>query len=114
MTANRPPLDPVINTSTRLSIVALLAPTEEMEFSAVRDTAGLSDSALSKQASALEAAGYILIRKGHVGKRPRTWLRLTPAGRQAFKAHAIALRAILARSTDNPGSAPSSVTTNHS
>jgi DNA-binding MarR family transcriptional regulator len=107
VTANLPPLDPVINTSTRLSIVALLAPTEEMEFSAVRDTAGLSDSALSKQASALEAAGYIHIRKGHVGKRPRTWLRLTPAGRQAFQAHAIALRAILARSTNNPGIASS-------
>lgn len=103
MTANLPPLDPVINTSTRLSIIALLAPTENMEFSAVRDAAGLSDSTLSKQASALEAAGYILILKGHVGKRPRTWLQLTPAGRQAFQAHAIALRAVLARSTNNSG-----------
>ncbi|MDT5031218.1 MAG: hypothetical protein QOC94_1389 [Actinoplanes sp.] len=103
MTENLPPFDPVINTSTRLSIVALLAPTESMEFSAVRDTAGLSDSTLSKQASALEAAGYVLILKGHVGRRPRTWLQLTPAGRQAFQAHAIALRAVLARSTNNPG-----------
>jgi DNA-binding MarR family transcriptional regulator len=100
-------LDPVINTSTRLSIVALLAPTEEMEFSVVRDTAGLSDSTLSKQASALAAAGYILIRKAYAGRRPRTWLRLTPLGRQAFQAHAIALRAILARSTDNNSSVAS-------
>ena len=105
MTASLPPLDAVINTSTRLAIVALLSPAEEMEFSAVRDAAGLSDSALSKQASALEAAGYVLIRKGHVGKRPRTWLRLTPTGRQAFQAHTVALRAILARSTGGPGAA---------
>lgn len=97
MTGQLPPLDPVINTSTRLSIVALLSPTEEMEFSAVRDAAGLSDSTLSKQATALEAAGYVGIRKGYMGKRPRTWLRLTPVGRQAFDSHVVALRALLAQ-----------------
>lgn len=99
MTPVPPPLDPVINTSTRLSIIALLAPTDEMEFSAVRDTAGISDSTLSKQATALQAAGYIHIRKGHVGRRPRTWLRLTPEGRQAFHAHARALQLILTQAT---------------
>jgi DNA-binding MarR family transcriptional regulator len=99
VTVELPPLDPVIVTSTRLSIVALLAPAEEMEFAAVRDATGLSDSALSKQASSLEAAGYVAIRKGHIGKRPRTWLRLTPTGRTAFDAHVVALRAILARAT---------------
>lgn len=91
-----PPMDPVISTSTRLSIVALLAPVEEMEFSALRDAARLSDSTLSKQGAALQVEGYLAIRKGHVGRRPRTWLSLTEVGRQAFEAHVVALRAVLA------------------
>ena len=54
----------------------------------------LSDSTLSKQAAALEAAGYVAIRKGFVGKYPRTWLAMTPQGRAAFTAHLGALREI--------------------
>jgi DNA-binding MarR family transcriptional regulator len=93
---SRPQPDPVLSTTTRLSIVALLAAAEEVDFSTVRDTAGLSDSALSKQATALEAAGYITIRKGYVGKRPRTWLSVTPTGRTALRRHVAALNSIVA------------------
>ena len=88
-------LDPVIHAPTRLSIMALLAGATEAEFSTVRDSVGISDSVLSKQASALETAGYVKIRKGYVGKRPRTWLSLTTAGRDAFDAHVAALQRIV-------------------
>lgn len=49
---------------------------------------------LSRQASALEEAGIVKVRKGYVGKRPRTWLSLTPQGRTAWEGHLGALRAI--------------------
>lgn len=78
----------------RFSIVAALAKAEHAEFAAVRDAVEVSDSVLSRQASALEAAGYVKITKGYVGKRPRTWLSLTSAGRGAFDAHLSALREI--------------------
>ena len=42
---------------------------------------------LSKQSRALEDAGYVEVRKGAVGRRPRTWFRLTQNGRHAFQAH---------------------------
>ncbi|MCM3659397.1 transcriptional regulator [Georgenia satyanarayanai] len=87
-------LDDVIHQPVRFSIVAALAAAEEAEFALVRDTVEVSDSVLSKQVSTLEGAGYVAVRKGHVGKRPRTWLRLTPDGRRAFHAHLSALRAI--------------------
>lgn len=93
-----PELDPVIHAPTRLRIVALLAASEEVEFAFVRDTLEISDSALSKQAAALEAAGYVRIRKGYVGKRPKTWYSLTPKGRKAYEAHVAALQAIVAGS----------------
>ena len=87
-------LDKLIHAPVRLSIVAALAQVDEAEFAHVRDTVEVSDSVLSKQATQLEAAGYVKIRKGHVGKRPRTWLSLTPAGRSAYTSHLDALRAI--------------------
>jgi DNA-binding MarR family transcriptional regulator len=88
-------LDAVIHPPTRLSIMALLATADEADFAFVRDSVGVSDSVLSKHGSALEAAGYVEIRKGHVGKRPRTWFRLTPAGRRAFAGHVKALQEIV-------------------
>jgi DNA-binding MarR family transcriptional regulator len=88
-------LDAVIHPPTRLSIMALLATADEADFAFVRDSVGVSDSVLSKHGSALEAAGYVEIRKGHVGKRPRTWFKLTPAGRRAFAGHVKALQEIV-------------------
>jgi len=87
-------LDEVIHAPVRFSIVATLAPLDEAEFSFVRDEVEVSDSVLSKQVTSLEQAGYVKVRKGYVGKRPRTWLSLTSQGRAAFKAHLAALREI--------------------
>jgi hypothetical protein len=87
-------LDPLLQRPVPFSICALLAAADEAEFAFVRDTVEVSDSVLSKQASTLEAAGYVAIRKGFVGKYPRTWLAMTAQGRAAFAAHLDALRDI--------------------
>jgi DNA-binding transcriptional ArsR family regulator len=90
--------DELIHAPTRLAIVALLAATEWAEFKFIRDSVGLSDSALSKQLTTLERAGYVEIRKDFVGKRPRTSARLSKQGRAAFERHVAALQEVLARS----------------
>ncbi len=87
-------LDDVIHAPVRFSVVAALAATTEAEFNWVRDAVGVTDSALSKQVSTLEQAGYVQVRKGYVGKRPRTWLRLSPLGRAAYDQHLQALHEI--------------------
>jgi DNA-binding transcriptional ArsR family regulator len=92
-----PQFDELIHAPTRLSIVALLAATEWAEFRFIRDSLELSDSALSKQLSTLEDAGYVEIRKRFVGKRPQTSARLSRRGRVAFDRHVAALQAIVAR-----------------
>lgn len=94
MTESR--FDEVIHAPTRLGIVALLAATRWADFKFVRDETGLSDSALSKQLSILEAAGYVTIRKAFVGKWPRTSVSLTKQGRNAFNGHVTALQRIVA------------------
>ena len=96
----KPKFDELIHAPTRLSIVALLASTEWADFSFIRDSLSLSDSALSKQLTTLEEAGYIDIRKGFVGKRPRTSARLNRVGRAAFDQHVAALQEIVALARD--------------
>lgn len=93
----KPRFDELIHAPTRLSLVSLLAATEWADFKFLRDSAGLSDSALSKQLPTLEEAGYIEIRKSFVGKRPRTSARLTNVGRAAFDQHVAALQEIVAK-----------------
>jgi DNA-binding MarR family transcriptional regulator len=90
--------DELIHAPTRLSIVSLLAASQWADFQFIRDSAGLSDSALSKQLATLEQAGYVEIRRGFVGKRPRTSARLTSAGRTAFEQHVAALQEMVVRS----------------
>ena len=90
--------DDLIHPPTRLAIVSLLAASQWADFTFIRDSVTLSDSALSKQLVTLEQAGYVEIRKGFVGKRPRTSARLTPAGRTAFEQHVAALQEMVAGS----------------
>jgi DNA-binding MarR family transcriptional regulator len=91
--------DELIHPATRLSIVALLAAADWAEFAFVRDELALSDSALSKQLSTLEEAGYVAIERPISGRRRRVRARLTPLGRERFAGHVAALREIIAAST---------------
>ncbi|RPF34489.1 transcriptional regulator [Streptomyces sp. TLI_185] len=85
-----------LHVPARLTIVALLAPVTWAEFGFLRDAVETSDSALSKQISALAAEGYVDVRKERgVGVR-RTLVRLSPEGREAFRRHAAALERIAA------------------
>jgi DNA-binding MarR family transcriptional regulator len=76
--------------------VALLAAADWVEFGYLRDQLRMSDSALSKQLSVLQDAGYAHLDRETSGQRRRLRARLTPAGRTAFQQHVAALRAIVA------------------
>lgn len=87
-------LVPLLNSPVRLSVVAALSPVDRAGFAVVRDLVEVTDSALSKQVSALEAAGWVAVSKDRVGRRPLTWLALTAEGRAVYQRHLAALRAI--------------------
>jgi DNA-binding MarR family transcriptional regulator len=88
--------DELIHPSTRLSIAAILASTDWVDFSFVRDQLGLSDSALSKQFSVLEEAGYVTIERPVTERRRRVRVRFTDVGRRAFEGHVAALQEVIA------------------
>ena len=94
MTAVAPQFDAVIHPPPRLQVCGLLAAVDDMEFSTVRDTVGVSDSVLSKHVKQLDDAGYVRVHKATRASRQRTSLSLTAAGRTAFEAHVAELRRI--------------------
>lgn len=89
-------IDEFVHTPARLSILSLLAPAEWVLFSFLRESIGTSDSALSKQISALEAAGYVESRKDRAARRS-TSVRMTEEGRDAFESYLATLEALVAR-----------------
>ncbi|MEU9502460.1 transcriptional regulator [Streptomyces sp. NPDC048196] len=106
----RPPaLDELIHHPTRLAVMAFLSGCAEAEFRAVREGCSVSESGLSKVVARLEAASYIKVRKGAIGRRPRTWLRLSNEGRQALTDHLAALQAIAAEAAALGATVDSSV-----
>jgi DNA-binding MarR family transcriptional regulator len=96
-----PRFDEVIHPSSRLSLVATLAAADWADFSYLKETLSMSDSALSKQLSILEEAGYVATERRLTRSRHRLSARLTDLGREAFAGHVAALRAIV------DGSSPS-------
>lgn len=87
--------DELIHPSTRLSLVATLASADWAEFSYLKERLSLSDSALSKQLTTLEEAGYVTTERRLEGSRRKVRARLTDCGREAFTGHVAALRAIV-------------------
>ncbi|MFF7253467.1 transcriptional regulator [Streptomyces microflavus] len=87
--------DATVHAPNRLRVCALLDTAGEAEFGLVQEQLGLSASVLSKHVTVLMDAGYVEQRKAVRDARQRVWLRLTPGGRDAYRGHLAALRAIV-------------------
>jgi len=78
-------LDRVVHEPARLMILALLYVLESSDFLFILRQTRLTQGNLSSHLAKLEDAGYVEVEKKFEGKRPTTSLRLTEAGRAAFK-----------------------------
>lgn len=88
-------LDPVLTAPKRLAFMAVLASSTSTDFGFLRRHLAVSDSDLSKQASALEAAGYLTVTKDGRGRGGTTTFKITKEGRRAFERHRDTLRTLL-------------------
>jgi DNA-binding MarR family transcriptional regulator len=95
-------LDEVVHQRARLGVLAILREADRVEFAYLRDALELTDGNLSRHLRTLEDAGYIEVHKGYQGRRPRTWLSLTKAGRQALDQELTALRALVSLLDSTP------------
>ncbi len=88
----------LIHQPVRLKIMATLnafPPGEQLEFVRLRAIVDATEGNLGAHLGALEKAGYIEAVKDFIGKKPRTRVHLTKAGRRAFQQHVEHLKDIL-------------------
>lgn len=88
-------LDDTIHQRVRLGILAVLLESRRADFTYLRDALELTDGNLSQHLRVLEEGGYVEIAKTFEGKKTRTWVAATKAGRSALASELAALRAIL-------------------
>ena len=91
-------LNETIHQSVRLRIMAALVslkPGDEVDFTYLRDLLEVADGNLGAHLRKLEEAGYIVINKTFVERKPRSFISATAEGRRVFQEHVNALESIL-------------------
>jgi len=85
-------IDRLIHEPARFTIMAHLFVIESADFLFLMRQTGLTKGNLSSHLAKLEDAGYVLIEKEFVGKKPKTMLSLTESGRESFQNYRAAMR----------------------
>ncbi len=86
----------IIHQTVRLKVMsALNAADEALEFTRLKALVNATDGNLGSHLGTLESAGYVTVEKDFVGKKPRTRVTITKAGKQAFARHVAYLRDVL-------------------
>lgn len=78
-----------------MSALASLDEGKQVEFTFLRDLLDLTDGNLSVHLQRLEDAGYVVVEKIFVDRRPKTLVRMTEEGRTAFAAYVDTLEEIV-------------------
>ena len=96
-------LDDVVHQRVRLGILTVAHEARQVEFGYLREILELTAGNLSQHLSVLEKAGLVAIEKGYAGKRARTWISLTAAGRSALRHEIDRLKLLIHRIDDPSG-----------
>lgn len=88
-------LDDIVHQRIRLGILTVAHQARRVDFGFLRTALGLTPGNLNQHLTVLEKAGLIHIEKGYEGKRPRTWLSLTPAGDRALNEEVTQLKRLI-------------------
>lgn len=88
-------VDRLIHEPSRFMIMAHLYVVESADFLFLMRQIGLTWGNLSSHLSKLENAGYIVIEKEFLGKKPHTMLHLTDDGRAAFEEYRKNMKQVL-------------------
>jgi DNA-binding MarR family transcriptional regulator len=78
-------IDRLIHEPSRYTLMAYLYVVEVADFLFLLRQTGMTWGNLSTHLSKLEAAGYVVIEKEFLDKKPHTTVRLTDQGRNAFE-----------------------------
>ena len=79
----------------RLGIMSMLMVNDWVDFSTMKETLNVTDGNLASHIKALEAEGYVEVKKQFLGKKPNTSFRANLEGRKAFDEHLAALETLI-------------------
>ncbi len=88
-------LNKAFENRVRLGITAVLMANDDADFNMLKETLQLTDGNLASHSNALEKAGYILVEKRFLGKKPNTTFKATKEGKKAFQEHLQALEELI-------------------
>jgi DNA-binding MarR family transcriptional regulator len=85
-------LNPILHVPQRLAIMSILVSVSEADFLYLKEKTSMTAGNLSSHIEKLSNAGYVEIEKGYKGKRPRTVLKITQSGIDAFESYVNAIK----------------------
>jgi DNA-binding MarR family transcriptional regulator len=88
-------IDKIVHEPGRLMILLHLYVVVSADFIYLMRQTGLSKGNLSSHLSKLEEAGYVMIMKEFIDKKPHTLISLTEAGRKAFESYKETIKELL-------------------
>jgi DNA-binding MarR family transcriptional regulator len=78
-------IDRLIHEPARYNIMALLYVIEKADFLFIQNQTEMTSGNLSTHLRKLEEGGYVEIEKQFIGRKPRTFVRLSKTGRKCFE-----------------------------
>ena len=79
----------------RLGIMSVLAVSNSMDFTGLKETLAVTDGNLASHLRALEDGGYIIMEKSFINRKPNTNYTITEKGMENFKSHLQALEELI-------------------
>ena len=92
-------LDKLLEHRARLGICVLLSRHDLLSFSRLKELLSETDGSLGAHLKRLEEADRIGVKKEFRDRKPVSWYRLTPSGRDAVEAHLAALERLIKGAT---------------
>jgi DNA-binding MarR family transcriptional regulator len=90
-------LNELVHQRVRLGILTIAHETNRVEFGYLKSIMELTGGNLSQHLTVLEEAGLISIEKGYEGKRAKTWVTLTKAGRLELREEVKQLKLLISQ-----------------
>ena len=90
-------LSELVHQRARLGVLAVVHEADRAEFRFLQDALDLTSGNLSRHVQALEEGGLITVERAIHGKRARTWVRITRAGRKALADEVAQLKRLISQ-----------------
>lgn len=88
-------LNKVFDSRVRLGIMSAVMVNDEVNFNELKELIQVTDGNLASHLKTLEENGYLLVKKGFIGRKTNTTYAITKSGEKAFKVHIDALEKMI-------------------